>query len=512
MAQIPLLHPSFEEAAETGNVGAGRLEIGKRVHAVVILEVVVGGETLRGVNRMIKPDGKLVGAVLLVGSGGDDSRAQRSDKIVIEGQGRGIKACDRDFAVGEDGGVGGARLDGGAARRRYRRRASRAGIEGIRDGLVGQSTREGPDCAAGVRPREVAARFGRGGKEDLARGNAFTDAIAFIGAEDEGFVFFDGAAESGAKLILLVIGNDGIEEAFGVEDFIAEEFVEVAVNLIGSGFGDDVDDRARVAAVFRVEGIGEDTKFVDGIGRRLDGRGVHKDVVSIAAIHHVIVGAASAAVHGNDARIVTTVEKIGAELRLHARLQLEELVGIAGIERELADGTIRHDGAELRGGGVNHGRSSGDFDALRGRAKLQGDIDIEDLIEVQNDAFVDVFLEALLVDVDFVAADGDLDEAVVAVFSGEDLPGRARSFIDELHGGGGDGSAARVGNGSADAAAGALRVRAGKREHRHGEDGQRNQQCVGRPGPLIGLHDSPLAPAIFAIADLGGCCAPQTLL
>jgi hypothetical protein len=65
---------------------------------------------------------------------------------------------------------------------------------------------------------------------------------------------------------------------------------------IGTGLGDDVDYGAGVAAVFGIEGIRQDTEFVNAIGVGLDSRKVGEEVVGIATIHAEVVGTAAAAV------------------------------------------------------------------------------------------------------------------------------------------------------------------------------------------------------------------------
>ena len=86
------------------------------------------------------------------------------------------------------------------------------------------------------------------------------------------------------------------------------------MNVIRAGFGDDVDDRAGIAAVLGVEGIGNDAKFFDSVGRWLDAGRVHEDIVGVASVDHVIVGTAATAIDRDDARIIAAIEKIRAEL------------------------------------------------------------------------------------------------------------------------------------------------------------------------------------------------------
>ena len=101
------------------------------------------------------------------------------------------------------------------------------------------------------------------------------------------------------------------------------------MKIVGAGFRDDIDHRSRVAAVFGVERVGENTELLNGVRRRLDRGAVGEDIVAVATVDRVIVRAAAASVDGNDARIVAPVEEIGAHLRLHAGLQLKEFISVA---------------------------------------------------------------------------------------------------------------------------------------------------------------------------------------
>ena len=48
------------------------------------------------------------------------------------------------------------------------------------------------------------------------------------------------------------------------------------MKLVGARLGDHVDHGAGIASVFGVEGIGENAKFFDGIGRRLHRGQIHE--------------------------------------------------------------------------------------------------------------------------------------------------------------------------------------------------------------------------------------------
>src|SRR6202030_3739074 len=81
-------------------------------------------------------------------------------------------------------------------------------------------------------------------------GDADVFALAFIGAEEEGFVADDFAADGAAELVVVegvLLDGFRVEEVAGVEGVVAEEFVDAAVEVVGAGAGDEVDDGAGIA-------------------------------------------------------------------------------------------------------------------------------------------------------------------------------------------------------------------------------------------------------------------------
>ena len=80
------------------------------------------------------------------------------------------------------------------------------------------------------------------------------------------------------------------------------------MQLIGAGFGDHVHHCAGIAAIFRIEGIGDDPELRDAVRRRLNRGQIGEQVVAIASVDRIVVGAPAAAVHGDHAGFVGTVK------------------------------------------------------------------------------------------------------------------------------------------------------------------------------------------------------------
>lgn len=80
----------------------------------------------------------------------------------------------------------------------------------------------------------------------------------FVIGEEEGFVLLDRRADGTTKLIAFEAGNGGsVEEVARVKGIVAEEFVDGAVELVGSGLSDDEHLCARTFAVFGAVRIGK---------------------------------------------------------------------------------------------------------------------------------------------------------------------------------------------------------------------------------------------------------------
>ena len=87
-----------------------------------------------------------------------------------------------------------------------------------------------------------------------------------IVTKKENLVFFDWPADGSAELILLEISPSSSSEIVGgVEIGIAEKIEKVPVKSIGSRFCDDINLAAAEVSIFRVEIVGDDAKFGDGV-------------------------------------------------------------------------------------------------------------------------------------------------------------------------------------------------------------------------------------------------------
>ena len=69
-----------------------------------------------------------------------------------------------------------------------------------------------------------------------------------------------------------------------------------------------------------------------------------------------LFGASPATVHGNHTRLVAAIKEVGTQLRLHARLQLQQLISVARVQRKLHHFAIGNYGPHLRARSLHHRR------------------------------------------------------------------------------------------------------------------------------------------------------------
>ena len=112
--------------------------------------------------------------------------------------------------------------------------------------------------------------------------------------------------------------------------------------IVSTGLSDYVYHRSGVSSVFGIEAISNYAKFFDAVRRRLYRRQIREQVVSVTTVHRIIIGAPSPAIHGDHASFIRAVEQIIPQLRLHAGLQLQQLVDVALVQRQLGRITRIH--------------------------------------------------------------------------------------------------------------------------------------------------------------------------
>ena len=229
--------------------------------------------------------------------------------------------------------------------------------------------------------------------------------------------------------------------------------VSGAVELVAAGLGDDVDDAAAGAAELGGEGVGFDAKFLDGIGGRREG-----DAVKIAdgidgSIEEDFVGGSSAAADG-EVGIEDAAAAAGiADLALgdDAGGKADDGHDVSLDEGQFVDRLGVDGGADAAGFGLEDGAFLGDLDFGGDAGKGHFEVEGGGLVDSEDEVFLELLLEALGANGDFIETGLERREDVGAGgVSGSGLGGTGIGFGDG-DGGVGDGAIGGIGHGSREA-------------------------------------------------------------
>lgn len=258
-----------------------------------------------------------------------------------------------------------------------------------------------------------------GGGEEGVEGVVGDDAAIFLRPEEESFVFHNGAGEGVAS----VVPTQGwtadvaqvVEEVISGVSVVAIEPVDAAVELVGTGAGDDVDLAGSAAAELGRVSAAVGLELGDGVDAGEGQQGeVGAAIEIVGAVDHVGAagGAATVEREGDDVGaavgiLEADVEFVGGGGGRDAGQELEQLDVVAIVEGELADFLA---GDEAFGGGVlelDLGGVGFDGDLLGQIADFKLDLKGEFFGDVEFNAGLGVALEAGSFDFDGVEADGE---------------------------------------------------------------------------------------------------------
>ena len=234
---------------------------------------------------------------------------------------------------------------GGADDVRTRSRTSEVAEVGRRIDRRGEIAKElGGDAVRTRRQDEVAERRGLDGV-GLASRAILPQPL--VRREEEQLVLHNRPAKAVAELVLVELGHRALEDVLR-RQLVALEIVRAtAAELIGAGLGDDLNLRARAAAVDGREVVGDDAHFLDRFGvRREVGDAAARDAVGARLVDRVVVGFVALAA-GVDARRGLARERVvgaaaAADRRRHALagdagLQRDQVVEVPAAERHLLE-------------------------------------------------------------------------------------------------------------------------------------------------------------------------------
>ena len=207
--------------------------------------------------------------------------------------------------------------------------------------------------------------------------------------EEENLVALDGAADGASELLLAIVRLEGEERIGSAEGAVAEIEERGAVQVIGAGFGDDVDDGAAGASLFSAVSVGGDAELLHDFGGELVGSAVasaslgEESVVVVAAVdERGVLESANAA----EREIAVGGGGEAARILRDAGGEQGKVGEAAAVQRQIVDCTFVEQRGNGAGLGFDQGGSAGDGDILVRSG------DGEDEFEVGGGANVDMQL------------------------------------------------------------------------------------------------------------------------
>ena len=187
---------------------------------------------------------------------------------------------------------------------------------------------------------------GNGGDKRIA----LAQARSFVVSKDESAVLPDGTAQKRSELVALEGLLALVEIVDRVQLVVANELIRSAMNLVGSGFQDDVDGGA-TAAEFGAHGIFFSAKLLDGVGRRQDDHSTQSEFVVIYAVQQEIVVGYAQAVHRDGFVGALVFKHTTADVRsgltaVCSRAEICELDKVSSIQRKLRNASFGFDRAQ----------------------------------------------------------------------------------------------------------------------------------------------------------------------
>ncbi len=285
--------------------------------------------------------------------------------------------------------------------------------------------RKGASWVAGVRIRKPSGRKERatGNLAEVASAlgqtrhvrsahETFDFPVPFLRPEEKDLVFLNGTTGGISEIVLAKFvfrtgGAAGLEEGVVCVQLIVAAGIEnAAVEIILSGFGNEVDRRSGHEAKLGAVGVALNLEFLNGFGGRIDENGaLRASVIVIGAIDEPLIAIGRAAADGKVRRTLDAffprTESLGGG---HTRHQCDQLHEVAAVKWQLGDLAGPNKAGQFAIGGLH-----GDGGSLHGHrfvdgADLECDVHYRAVIDVQLDACLRLALEPRVGDVDAVGA------------------------------------------------------------------------------------------------------------
>ena len=277
------------------------------------------------------------------------------------------------------------------------------------------------------------------------------------GGEVKQLVFADSAAEGAAELLLGEAAEAGAVGEAGGQAGPLLVFVQGAVQAVGAGLGDHVDEPAGAASEFGGRAVGHHLHFLDGV--QAHGKGGALAAALLAEEGIVVVGAIDGDV------VVDALLPVDGDLVAIGSLhdgdaggegnQAEEVASVIG---QIFDRSRVEVGGAFDAAGFEDGRFGGDGDDLFDLGDAQREGERDGLAHRQVEPFADGGAETGRLHGDFVGAERQQQTAETALVVGRQVAGEIGTDVGDGDGGAGDGPSGRVGNNAFDGAGIGLRL------------------------------------------------------
>ena len=293
----------------------------------------------------------------------------------------------------------------------------------------------------------VARQCGSGRHETDRAGWILTIPGALIPEKEEQLVLDDLIADRAAVLITLEGIVRGGEEVACIHVPIADKLEEIAVPLVGTRLSDDVDDTAGVEAIARGKAAGFNAELLQGVGERERQVDVGVSIDILAAIQQIVglIALPAGDRHGGGRLIILAAGQVACRGGSRGAGNQNQLRGLPAVQREFGNPALLD---HLRHGvflGFHHGGAGGYLDALGNRTYLQRNIDLHRVVNLQNDAALDIGFEALRRNLQQVWTDRQIRQRVRALRIRSDGADKLRLGLRDLDLGAGHNRARPIG-------------------------------------------------------------------
>src|SRR5260370_35377495 len=174
-------------------------------------------------------------------------------------------------------------------------------------------------------------------------------------------------------------GHRRLEKVSRIQVVVAQKFEERSVKLVGTGLGDDADNRSRQASELGVKVAGEQTELAHGVGIGRFVSTVAAQIIVEAAIEQKIAWPGAAAIGGNEIDLIVAGGDGGC--LGYAGKNGHESVNVAPVEREILDALAVDGAAHLGLTRIDQRAIVPDMDLLRDGADFERQIDSRVLID-----------------------------------------------------------------------------------------------------------------------------------